>query len=212
MVLVIVICFSVISVVVHIGTFIVMGRLLSIPIEDAAFFLGPKVAKLHFATFDLKIGIIPYSGYVTFANDVLEKSGLLKKSLLMLSGCASLFFVAGAFRGFDVTAHSVMDGFSEIVTGAISPIKVGRPLVAEAHHFLATNTIWAGLSAVFAKLCAFNLLPLTVMNGGNWMLRCVKTVVPISERIEFTLALVSFILALALHGLWGIAFVRYLIG
>ncbi len=95
----------------------------------------------------------------------LDQRSPMTQISIGLAGCAALVVLACVIWQVD-GIHAVIDGFSQIVTGAISPFDTAQVLIADAQQVLAGMPFLGVLGLVAAKFAAFNLLPLPAANGG----------------------------------------------
>jgi membrane-associated protease RseP (regulator of RpoE activity) len=107
--------------------------------------------------------------------------------------------------------HHTLSGFSQIITGALSPIAIGTQLLQRLWQFVATESLLSTFALVASKEAAFNLLPLPTLNGGDIILNLVSLVKPISESLKVKLTMAGMLVMLLIWLCWLIALVAFLL-
>jgi len=163
----------VLCVLLHMFVIALCGAAFGVTVREISLGLGPKAFSIGKFTFRA----LPFGGSVRFkdsreeeldAHDMqgaLDSRPLFAQIVIGLSGCLALLALAVvALQAEGVQAF--LNGFIEIVTGAVSPMDKAQALLAQAQQRLAGAPFVAVLGLVAAKLAAFNLLPLPAANGG----------------------------------------------
>jgi len=198
------------SLLIHVGSFAVVGRLLRVPIDEVSLFIGPAVVSRKVSGFKLKVGAIPLGGYVRFAREFYEKAALWKQLIITFSGCFSLLVIACLCLG-PATAVAMVGNLFLVIAESVVPTSEARALsIASSSAFLEQATMAELFGAVAATLCTINLLPLTSLNGGHALLHIARAIRPIGEKAEGVLSIASALMAFYLTVLWVVSLVVYL--
>ncbi|GAQ29722.1 MULTISPECIES: site-2 protease family protein [Ralstonia] len=158
----------------HLTTFAAVGTALRIPVREMSLGFGPQLFRLG----RLRVRLLPVGGHVRFKD--LGEDGLTEDDLLgaldtqplwmqlalSLSGTVTLLLVALVLLRLEALP-AFINGFAQIVLGALSPVGDAQTLLAQAHQAILQLPFTALLGYVAAKFAAFNLLPLPVTNGGQ---------------------------------------------
>jgi len=163
----------VLCVLLHMFVIALCGAAFGVTVREISLGLGPKAFSIGNFTFRA----FPFGGSVRFkdsreeeldADDMrgaLDDRSLLVQIVIGLSGCLALLALAiVALQAEGVQAF--LNGFVEIVMGAVSPMDKAQALLAQAQQRLTAAPFVTVLGLVAAKLAAFNLLPLPAANGG----------------------------------------------
>jgi len=163
----------VLCVLLHMFVIALCGAAFGVTVREISLGLGPKAFSIGNFTFRA----FPFGGSVRFkdsreeeldADDMrgaLDDRSLLVQIVIGLSGCLALLALAiVALQAEGVKAF--LNGFLEIVMGAVSPMDKAQALLAQAQQRLTGAPFVTVLGLVAAKLAAFNLLPLPAANGG----------------------------------------------
>jgi membrane-associated protease RseP (regulator of RpoE activity) len=207
----------VLCVLLHMFVIALCGAAFGVTVREISLGLGPRAFGIGRFTFRA----LPFGGAVRFkdsreealdASDMhgaLDGRSLLVQIVIGLSGCLALLALAiVALQAEGVQAF--LNGFVEIVTGALSPMDKAQALLAQAQQRLAGAPFMAVLGLVAAKLAAFNLLPLPAANGG-YVIAMIARGVGIAKFWPqgLTPVLLLVYLAIAISWLW--ALVVYLV-
>ena len=196
---------------VHVTTFAVVGRLMAVGIDEVRYFFGPTLLKFRVLKIQVRLRSLPLGGNVKFEEESYHKKSLLKRLLLTLSACTSLLIVACICLGAGEAWISFTHGYVDLLQ-SFNPASSKRlELIAAAHEYLKQATFWQTFGVVCAKICAVNLLPLPVLNGGLALWLTVKSIIPISETVDEIVAWLSLLIWLAFIGMWVYSLVSYVL-
>lgn len=157
----------------HVFVIALVGLALGVTVRELTLGLGPTA----FTVGRLRVKAFPFGGAVRFKDsreealdaadmrDALDGRPLAVQVFIGLSGCLALILVAVATLQIGAI-RALVDGFPQIVLGALSPLGTAQALLAEAVERVAGQSFAVVLGLVAAKLAAFNLLPLPGANGG----------------------------------------------
>ena len=188
---------------IHVLTMAMIGSILGAKIEDFGISFGPTLFQFKVGSVNLKFNAIPLGGYVKFSDD-FERLAWWKRIVTALSGCLMLVLISFALLGFDLGFRHFINGFGQILWGALMPFSAGKSLVAALVDFAHHNSFTAYLGLFASKLAALNLLPLGSLNGGAILTVALKALMPSAEKmienyqliaISWLIALVSFLLS-----------------
>lgn len=207
---------------VHVLVMTVLGLRLRIAIREVSLGFGPVL--LSAGIFRLRA--VPLGGAVLFKDtraeaipegappgwvkDAFDHRPRWVQTLLPLTGAASLVAMALLLHPGSALA-SLGHGFVQIVTGGLSPLSTAQPLIAGASH-IATLGFLPLLGVLAAKFAALNLLPLTVMNGGQALLALLDPAPHETPRWKQMLMQWSVWLFIALAFSWAVAIGFFVLG
>ncbi|WP_444944598.1 site-2 protease family protein [Microbulbifer sp. ZKSA006] len=199
----------------HISTIAAFLVLFGVKIKELSYGVGPTLLSID----KLKIQPIPISGYVRTLDSredtlneeekryTLDGQPLGVQVFLPLSGCIVVFFISYLFLGRD-SLNLFVSAFQEIILGGLNPLSTGQDLIQRSRDFIQQSSLISIIATVQIKLVAFNLLPLTVLNGGQAIVNLIKMGKP-EASWEIKAANISFILAMYLYVSWSFAMIYY---
>lgn len=202
----------------HVTTMAVVGRAMGARLHWVSFGWGPMLFKGQ----NLHVRALPGMGSVRFSHSVedglpesdwhlaLDRLSLPAQWLVTLSGCALLLALAVALHGY-AAVEAFLALPAQLLAGAVSPFGDAQTLLREAADAVRSSSFAVLLALIAAKVAAFNLLPLPMLNGG-------AAVAALGRRLGLarhwppaaTHALICVYLALA--ALWALALGGYLLG
>lgn len=199
---------------IHISTMATFLVIFGVAVKEVSYGVGPTLLNIG----KFKFQPIPVSGYVKALDsreDELEEDEKLKalnhqstltQVFVPISGCILVLLLSYLVIG-SVAIDSFISAFKEIVLGALNPLSVGQELIQRSHEFIQQNSLITVIAVIQTKLVAFNLLPLTILNGGQAVVNLIKMGRPTASW-EIKAAQVSILLALGLIISWtfGIAY------
>lgn len=139
----------------------------------------------------------------------LEAQPLWAQLFIGASGCLALIALACALLGGMAGVKALAGGFTNIISGALSPLHTAQALLARvdaAAHGLPLPTL-LGLTA--ATTAALNLLPLPGANGG-YLLGALGKSAGLCKHWPASLTQISLLAYVALAASWLVAAVVYL--
>ena len=162
----------------HLAVMAVCALALGVTVRQISYGVGPTLLALG----KIRIKLLPLAGNVALKDtreealydddpclDAYNFQPLWKQVALPLSGVAVLLASALGILG-PAGWDSFTAAFGQIVRGALAPLSTAQELLGEGETFARIH----GFATVFAllslKLCAFNLLPLGGLNGGQALL------------------------------------------
>ena len=163
---------------IHISVMAACARLLGITVRSISYGVGPTLLQLGKA----QIRLFPFAGNLVLKDtreetlydddpclDAYNFQPLWKQVLLPLSGAGVLLALSLGIMGASGW-DSFVAAFGQIFHGALAPLSTAQQLLGDGETFARTH----GFALVFAlfslKLCAFNLLPFSGLNGGQALL------------------------------------------
>lgn len=200
---------------IHTTVMATLARLLGITVREVSLGFGPTLL----STGIFRLRALPFGGAVVlkntltdtkphdaapdWADDAFDTQPRAVRVLLPLSGIAALIAVAFALRP-DAAWGSIVNGFAQIVTGALSPLSTAQHLLGGATH-AGSLGFAALLGMLAAKFAALNLLPLPTMGGGQALLALLDPCPHDQPRWKELLLQWSAWLAIALGAAWIVA-------
>jgi membrane-associated protease RseP (regulator of RpoE activity) len=195
---------AVVSVVVHLMSMAAAGRLSGASVERIGLFIGPRVWQVEVREVVFELRLIPLGGYVKFGDD-FQKLHPVKRIFTALCGCLALILLAAVVFGAPEALQKVVRGFSQIISGALSPRAVGAALLYALYEFVRDNPLAASVGLVASKMAAANLLPLPVMNGGDALLMLLNWMRPMPVNVRERLQQLGFVVLLIILACWLVA-------
>jgi len=203
----------------HVMVMAFAGRALGVALDELSFGLGPRLLR----TGRLSIRLLPIGGAVRFqtagdtmpADDAdihpqhLEAQPLWAQLFIGASGCLALIALACALLGGMAGVQALAGGFTNIISGALSPLHTAQALLARvdgAAQGLPFSTL-LGLTA--ATTAALNLLPLPGANGG-YLLGAVGKSAGLGKHWPASVTQILLLAYVALAASWLVAAVVYL--
>jgi len=144
---------------------------------------GVKVLEARLGTPQLfrrgvwSVGALPISGSALFAHshdrpggdasaDAFDQKPRLVRVAISLSGCAGLLLAALLLRGPDAL-QSFINAFGQIFGAVMAPPTRGSELISGYFRIADEQGIRMALAVLFAKVAAFNLLPIPFLAGAR---------------------------------------------
>jgi membrane-associated protease RseP (regulator of RpoE activity) len=201
----------------HTSTVAACVRLCDVQITEIGYGVGPKLINKE----NLKIGLFPITGWVSALDSrdreladsekelAFNHKPWLIQVIVPLSGCTILLAVSIALLG-DEAVSSFLSAFGQIITGSVKPLSQGQSYIESIDSFIKQNTLLTIIAITQTKIVAFNLLPLSILNGGQSLVNLVKMGKPHASW-EKLLAKLSFVLGLLIVVSWSLAFISYLL-
>lgn len=158
---------------IHLGSIVVVARLLKVGLRQFAFGTGPII----WSTPRIKLAFFMFGGSIRFVSVddfqleehekgvALENKPILTQLCIALSGCFVLVMLAYAILGNDAHRAFLVTPM-QVFNGAISPLDEGQTLLKLALVELPKQDWPVILGVVAIKLAALNLMPFPVLNGG----------------------------------------------
>lgn len=204
----------------HLGAMGLTGVLLGGTLKQVSLGFGPTVRRFRVRGAEVLLKLLPLGGYVQFwrsDDDPAAPPGVVhfdrlpgyRRALAQLAGPLALLAAAAAFARSSPWIPAV-NGARDLLRGALSPASTGADLVAEAVLAVRATPPCAFLGLLFAKLAAWNLLPLPSLNGGAALL---DLTVPSGERGNRARAIAAaagVVVSLAAFVAWIVAIVTWL--
>jgi len=132
---------------VHTAGLAIAGRMAGASIAEVAIFTGPAIVKIEVYGVAFRLNLLPFGSYVRFdAEERVRRKRLddihpLIRVLIAASGCLALLLFTAVCFGPAVALHHTLSGFSQIITGALSPIAIGTQLLQRLWQFVATESL-----------------------------------------------------------------------
>ncbi len=180
-----------------------------IKIKQIAIFYGKPVVAFPTRWGTLALGFIPTGGYTSMEDMAdFEQRPPVIRVLLALAGPAATLSLSVLLLGPSEFRDQFIGGFSRVVSGAVSPLKIGTPFVQKFFMLTHASAV-AGLGVLAALTTCVNLLPLPNFAGGRAVLEFFS-VRRTDPKLELLTTFCAFA-ALALMGSWGIALANYFV-
>lgn len=207
----------VLCVLLHAFVIALCGAALGVKVREVSIGLGP----LAFSIGRLSFRALPFGGAVRFKDsreeeidasdmrDAFDGRSVFIQIVIGLSGCIALLAIAGVTLQAE-GIRAFIDGFAQIVVGALSPMGKAQALLAQAQQKLAGLPFLAVLGLVAAKLAAFNLMPLPAANGG-FVIATIGRGLGVAKYWPAQLTPVLLLAYLALAVSWLVALAVYLL-
>ncbi len=165
----------------HISIMAMFAHRLGVAYTEVSFGMGPKLLSIG----RIRLRAIPFGGFVKMkdsrtkilspceTHDAFNHQPLWKQLLLPLSGSVTLLLVAVAILGKE-GCSAFLSAFIQIPLGAIGPFSTAQNYFAACRSFLSDHGVLSTFALVATKLSAFNLLPLSAVNGGQALIILAK--------------------------------------
>ena len=169
-----------------------------------------------------RIGLLPISGFVKLkdsrselldtdcCHDAFDHQPRWKQAAVLLGGILFVLAISLALLGHEGWIAFVR-GFRQIFIGALSPMSEAQHMLASFRGYLRSATFGDALGLFFAKVAAFNLLPIPILNGGDAILALLG-INRASEHTHMLIKKFAIVLLLAIWGSWIIAGITYVSG
>lgn len=194
----------------HLLAFALVGRLLGGKIEEYGIFTGPKLFGFQLGGVTIRVNALPFGGFVKFADGFSDLSAW-RKIIIVLSGCAALILIAILIFGASEGWNKVINGFPQMFWLTVAPFSSGKEIFATLFEFARTQTFLACIGLFAAKMAAFNLLPLGLLNGGEALKYLLQSFVNISEKAVERFSLISLLIMLLIYLIWTAALINFLL-
>ena len=200
---------------IHISTMATFLVISGVKIKEVSYGAGPTLFKVG----KFKFQPIPVNGYVKALDSregeleedeklkALNHQSTLTQFFAPISGCIFVLLLSYLVLG-NAAIDSFISAFKEIVLGALNPISFGQELIQGSHEFIKQSSLITVIATIQIKLVAFNLLPLTVFNGGQAVVNLIKMGKPTASW-EIKAAQISIFLALGLFVSWAFSITYY---
>ena len=149
-------------VVFHLLAMAAWGRLFGFQVMEIGLGFGPTWLRIG----ALRLGWLPFGGYVRFVTPPEEVLGTAAQLLLALAGTLTLVVTAIALLGLPALA-AVGDGFWQWLRGATSPLGAAQSMLRHARDQALDGTLVATFGLVAAKVAALNFMPWPGTTGGQ---------------------------------------------
>ena len=197
--LALVVCISI-----HTGALALTGYLLGGKVEIVSLFLGPSLFGVKIGGTEFRLSALPMGGYVKYAEGFTDLHPL-KRLAIAASGCLALLLAALVLLGLGGGWESFTNGFAQFVTGTLAPTTRGAQLLRALYGFAQSQPWTALLGLCAAKMAAYNLLPLPMLNGGEIILAFVEWLVPALRGMREKINLVGLCLMMVIMAAWAVA-------
>jgi hypothetical protein len=190
-------------------------------ITAAGFVSGVSIRQISFG-----VRAFPFAGWVKFkdtlADECVDTSAArtshdaynhqlrIVQAAIPLAGPASLVAVA-LVLGYERSLSEVLTGFRQIFAGSLQPLSVAQAYISATQSFAANGGFGVLTAVLAAKLAAFNLVPLPMLNGGQALLALLRK--PGDEPAAWETSLLKWAMLpwCALLLCWLVAFVYYVV-
>ena len=197
--------------VVHLLSSIAALSIAAVRIDEIAVFGGPTLIRFKLGTgLPIKIGFLPIGGgSISFDTEDFWGRSLLTRLAVRLSGPVFIFITSAICLGFGVAFPEFINGFGQILNGALSPLQYGPHLIEKYFVVVEDSPVIAGYGVLAAKIAAYNLLPIPGLNGGQVIMETIPWLHPSKRGIS--LIVIGMLINLAIVLSWVVAFVGFII-
>ncbi|WP_374517931.1 site-2 protease family protein [Undibacterium squillarum] len=136
-----------------------------------------------------------------------ENQPVLVRTMIILSGNLGLIVLALVLAGSEGW-EAFTSGFSEFFSGALNPEVNGVQYLQSAQSYISTHSWLNYLPFVAAKVAAWNLLPLSSLNGGQMVMLLLSS----SELMKKLFHKYSSIFLMVMLACWLFALFRWMSG
>ena len=193
-----------------------------VAIRQITFGVGPKLLQFRKCV----VRAFLFAGWVKFkdtradegvntseaptSHDAYNHQPRIIQAAIALAGPASLIAVA-LILGYEKGLSEFLTGFRQIFAGSLQPLSVAQAYISATQSFAANGGFVALTAVLAAKLAAFNLVPLPMLNGGQALLALLRK--PGDEPAAWQTSLMSWAMLpwCALLLSWLVAFAYYVV-
>ncbi|MCA8988745.1 MAG: hypothetical protein KDA78_13940, partial [Planctomycetaceae bacterium] len=104
----------------------------------------------------------------------------------------------------------IQSGFLQILWGTVEPFGKAQEYLGQAWTYLNSVPFSHQLTAICAKTCAFNLLPIPGLSGGLVIYHILKRTFKLSEKNQDRILASGLFILLLIMASWGIALMVFL--
>lgn len=178
-------------------------------IDEIAVFYGPTLTKFKLGVLPIKVGVLPMGGSVSFDTEDFWGRSLLTRLVVRLSGPVLIFITSAICLSISIAFHEFIDGFGQILKGALSPLQYGPHLIEKYFAVVEDSPVIAGYGILAAKIAAYYLLPIAGLPGGQVIMETIPWLHPSKRGIS--LIVIGMLINVAIVLSWAVAFVGYII-
>jgi membrane-associated protease RseP (regulator of RpoE activity) len=207
---------------IHVTAITAAGFVSGVSIRQISFGVGPRLLQFRKCV----VRAFPFAGWVKFkdalADECVDTSAArtshdaynhqlrIVQAAIPLAGPASLVAVA-LVLGYERSLSEVLTGFRQIFAGSLQPLSVAQAYISATQSFAANGGFGVLTAVLAAKLAAFNLVPLPMLNGGQALLALLRK--PGDEPAAWETSLLKWAMLpwCALLLCWLVAFVYYVV-
>jgi membrane-associated protease RseP (regulator of RpoE activity) len=209
---------------IHVGAIAIVARLFGVKIVCFSLFIGPHLLSFKHNETTYCLSLIPLGGYVKFVGHEEEAVphtpfapgdyralNCFSKCLIAVAGCAALATIAYICLGREDARVAILAGFGQPFQALISPRQLGKNLVLEAMGIISTQPFLVILGLFAAKMAAYNLLPIPLLNGAEVVFQ-IADWLGLRKSVRESLQYIGLFLIVALLVCWLVAIVYALKG
>lgn len=202
----------------HVSALALAGMAFGIELREVSFGIGTKI----FTRGKVIVRLLPFGGgYAKFADSTEtpeadpattfnHKPAIVRVAILLV-GCGSLILLAAMIPGV-AGVPEVTAGFRQVIAGAFSPTSAAQTYIQALLDRSTSEGFMVVLGVLAAKMAAFNLLPIPILNGGQALLALVPTDPNVVPGWHHTAMQFSILVLLALMASWLYAIGFFAIG
>jgi membrane-associated protease RseP (regulator of RpoE activity) len=178
------------------------ARLLGIHVLAINIFWGRTILRVRLAGTHLCVGWLPLGGSVQLeaesgvAGSFSSAHPLIRVAIYAM-GPTTLVVLGALLLGPANAVTSYLNGFAEIVGGALHPCTIGTPLMAAARDGLSDSPRLRALAEVVVRFAALNSLPVLPMTGGQILTTLLRWRSTAFRRWEVVATLVGQLICVA---------------
>jgi membrane-associated protease RseP (regulator of RpoE activity) len=196
--------------VVHIFALVLAGWLVGAEIEEISFGVGRRrILQGRVLNLSICLRWMPAGSSVKFS-DSYASLHPLKRVLVASSGSLALLTVACLIHGFAGTYSRFLNGFQQVIYGALAPQSTGPTLILAAYEFLKANPFLTFLGLLASKKAALEMLPIPTLNGGAVIMAMGDWFRPLSIKARDRVMMSGFVVSISISVCWIVAFCFFL--
>jgi hypothetical protein len=140
------------------------SRIYCVSVEEVVLFYGARILNIKHGEMYLRMGILPFGGYVKFSESDFTIRPFHQKIILLLSGIVGPLLIGLMMTSVDFNSMLLC-----FIRGTIHPEAYGVGYVQKLTNLTMDDPL-NGFGIIFVAMAFFNMLPVPVTNGGQILL------------------------------------------
>ncbi len=181
-------------------------------IKEVCFGSGPTLLSFN----KVRIKLFPFNGRVVLLNShdtdfspktrqgAFDLKPLKVRLSIILSGCLITLLMSILITS-GTSWPAFLAAFNQIINGRLHPFSDAQNLLLQAQNFTLEHSFLKVLGYTMAISSSFNLLPLSILNGGTAILALISKVCSLSDTIIHRIHLISLLIFIAMLFSWLIS-------
>lgn len=165
----------------HVCVMALVAHALGITVRQVSLGFGPTLVEHG----RLRLGYLLLGGFVKLKDSRAEpvpesETGnawnhqpIWKQISIPLSGCLALLMFGLAILGGEGW-RAFLKGFSDATLGSLGPFSTAQEFLSNGERYFHAQSLLASAALLSMKFCAWNLLPLPSLNGGQILIVLAK--------------------------------------